>query len=86
MAAQAMTRECIRVLWFLMNVVTGGACHFARGEALALLQRADLVAMYIWRCVGSGRLDRQVVVNIIARYEGERRPDRLDGACMAQCT
>jgi len=85
MAAQAMTREGIRVLLFLMNVVAGGACHFAGGEAFALLQRAHLVAMNIGRCVGSGRLNREVVVNVIARYEGERRPGRLDGSCMAQC-
>ena len=83
MATQAMTRERVRVLLFLMNIVTGRTSHFARDEAFTLLQRTNLVAMDIrWR-VGSGWVDRQVIVNIIARNECERRPKGIDCARVA---
>ena len=52
MAGQAMPGKRIRVLLLLVHVVAGGTSHVAGDETFALLQRTDLVAMYVQRCTG----------------------------------
>ena len=71
-AGKAVAREGGGVFLSFMDVVARGACELARSITFALLQRANLVSVYIYRCVEGGRSDLEVVTDIVSDYECHR--------------